>query len=696
MRRIASRRSAVVALGALLFLFMGSTATAFATPLSSATTTTQGTSSATTAVTSPTTTARPPSTTTAPAKTPHSTKTTTATTKAPHSTKATTAPAKAPHSTKTTTAPAKAPGAPATTTTTTTTLPATARHGPIPNWVAVAQTVAVSNNADGSISGKPVVFTQLTANGSSAHTVKVPMSSSGLRNLVGLRRPPIEDGKAVWNLDLNGPTTERTISHFQTSSLPLKVSVTYWLNGKKMKASDIVGKSGLLKTTYTVQNVTTKKTSVTFKNIFGVNQTMATSVPIPVAAAFSITFPSSFTNLRLPGASTYGLGNGTLSASWTLFTFEPLGSLTQSVSYEAQVTNAMIPSATLEAEVVPPQDLQSLPSVSVPGQPAIPTVTVGVHLSSIQAEIQAELQKISAAASNLLSEFQAVAVPAAQDVSNGAAKSALDLATLSSDATNAATTVGQVSSELAQHAANVAQVASNIATAQANLSALPAAICNGLNGTPIPVTSNCPSVVEALPVYQFLQAGFSALNTLVVDLADGLSTTSTAAQNLQLLLATTVSTDLSTASSDANVVSEKALELSNTLANLTLAPSSNSGAKTVQPKEIGGGADLDAAVAQLDAAITEAGNTVDTNYAYLDALNYRGGQNLLPAGNASGASVQDGLVLYSISGADQTQHLIHLATIIGVTALSLGATIGLGLYRIRKGWPSSLAPTKKT
>ena len=37
----------------------------------------------------------------------------------------------------------------------------------------------------------------------------------------------------------------------------------------------------------------------------------------------------------------------------------------------------------------------------------------------------------------------------------------------------------------------------------------------------------------------------------------------------------------------------------------------------------------------------------------------------------------------------------RLSIIIGVTALSLGATIGLALYRIRKGWASSLAPAKK-
>jgi hypothetical protein len=68
----------------------------------------------------------------------------------------------------------------------------------------------------------------------------------------------------------------------------------------------------------------------------------------------------------------------------------------------------------------------------------------------------------------------------------------------------------------------------------------------------------------------------------------------------------------------------------------------------------------------------------------------------MPAGNATGANQQNGLVIYSVAGANNSQHQIHLSVIIGVTALALGATLGLGLYRIRKGWASSLAPTKKS
>jgi len=594
----------------------------------------------------------------------------------------------------TTKAPAKTPTTKAAPTTTTTTLPTT--YKTIPKWVAVAQTVLAATDSTGKVSGTPVVFTQIAANGTKPVTVKAPMSESGLRNLLGLKKPPVVNGQAVWNLDLNGSVqNERTISHFPTKSLPLTVSATYELNGKKMSASEIVGKSGLLKVTYTVQNVTNKATKVTIKSIFGNKVTITTHVPIPIAAIVGVTFPSSFTNLRTPNAGTVGYGNGTTAASWTLFTFKPLGDLKQYATYEAQVTNASVPSATVEAEVVPPQELQSLPTISEPGAPTAPTVTVGVKLAGIQLQIRKQLKTISAAASKVLAEFKAVAVPAAVQVSGGGAKTATALAKIATDATLLSIQAHTISNDIARRAANASILAATIATAQSNLTALPAAICSALSTTKIPVTAACPSTVEARPIYRALQRGLTTLETVVTDLVNGLTTASTDTQTLATTLATTVANDLTTASTDANTFSRQALALSNTLAVATLAPSKKQ-PKTVQPTQVSGHGRLDAAVAELNDSITQAGNSVDASYAQLDALDIRAAQNQMPAGNATGATMQNGLVIFSVSGANQTQHQIHLSIIIGITALSLGATIGLGLYRIRKGWASSLAPTKKS
>jgi hypothetical protein len=143
----------------------------------------------------------------------------------------------------------------------------------------------------------------------------------------------------------------------------------------------------------------------------------------------------------------------------------------------------------------------------------------------------------------------------------------------------------------------------------------------------------------------------------------------------------------------ANDLSIKAAQAATTLANATLSRRKRQ-SKTIRPKQVGGGARLDAAVGQLDGAITDAANKVDSTYAYLAALEKRAGEDKLPGGDASGATVQAGAFVYSVSGANDTGHQIHLAGFIGGFALTLGLLFGIGLYRIRRGLPSSLAPPK--
>jgi hypothetical protein len=71
--------------------------------------------------------------------------------------------------------------------------------------------------------------------------------------------------------------------------------------------------------------------------------------------------------------------------------------------------------------------------------------------------------------------------------------------------------------------------------------------------------------------------------------------------------------------------------------------------KPIPTKQVGGGAKLDQEVGQLDSAITEAGNKIDSSYGYLTALNKRGADNQLPAGDAQGATGGEvGAFVYSV------------------------------------------------
>ncbi len=619
------------------------------------------------------------------------------------------------------------------------------------HWVGVEQTVVVATTQAGKVTGTPKVFTQLAANGRGRISVKVPMSRSGFRSLTGLGTPPVINGKAVWNLDLSGPTNERTVADFPVSRLPFRVSATYELNGQKMSANAIVGKSGRLKVIYDIKNLTSMATTVTFKNVLGQNETRTINAPVPMAALFNVTFPATFTNFEATGASISGNGDGTVAASWTMFFFNPLGGVNQSVSYQAQVTNATIPSATLEAQAIPPASLKPLPTISEPAAPAVPTITIGGRLASIQAGFRKKLQQIAAKASTVLDELRKVAVSAAQAVSGSAANLAATLSTLSAGAQSLSTKTGDVPARLANLASQASRIASMVANIHTRLTALPTTVCGALSQIPIPVPSPTPTSTvtitpspspstsrspspspspspthspspsptptkspspspspprfahlspaaciakfTASPAYRVLLTKIVKLENLALAHTVGATATGAAAKTLQAL-ALGASKGLAAASASANSLSAKAALAAATLANATRTPRKNKHGKTITPKAVGGGAKLDAAVAQLDAAITKASNELDDDYAYLDALDTRASQSMLPAGNASGATVQAGAFIYSISGANPAEKHIHLAAIIGATALILGASFGTSIYRIGRGQPSSLAPSQ--
>jgi hypothetical protein len=633
----------------------------------------------------------------------------------------------------------------------------TANSSPSANWIGIAQTVVVATTSTGKVSGTPRVFTQWSANGSGPATVKVPMSTSGFRNLSGLGTAPIKDGYAVWNLHLSGPTNQRSVAHFPANKLPLQVSAAYEFNGKKTSAKDIVGKTGELKVTYVITNVTTKPTKVSFTNVLGDKETTTVKAPVPVAAIVDVTVPASFTNLKAPGASANGNGNGTSSGSWTLFMFNPLGGVKQSITYQAHVTDATVPSATVEAAVLPSATIPPLPAITEPGAPAVPTVTLGRRLASLQAKLQAARENLASKASAMLSAFKQVAVPAVRGVSGQAAKVASGLPAASAAAEAASINDLRTATSLAQASARAAGASSRADDVHAGLDQASAeaadaatradAVHTGLiqrSAEAADAAARMGDVrrqLETLPGLVRTTSAYRTLHRTVVDLellltlhAAHLRVDAAAAALLRLDLVghavrlrvkaakaelltqalTALSGLLTQASSvEANVVAPaahtasttliglvpKATALSTnasatatTLANATLRPGKQR--QPVTTKQVGGGAKLDNAVGRLDAAITEAADKVDKSYAYLMALDRRASDNKLPAGNAIGATGQVGAFVYSVSGANDTAHQTHLSVFIGGFALVLGIGFGIGLYRIRRGMPSSLAPPK--
>lgn len=110
--------------------------------------------------------------------------------------------------------------------------------------VSNTETVQAHLNADGTVQDARV-YEQVALQGNGTVTIKNPVSTANLRNLDGFGAFVVKDGNMVSTQTVNGEQRLRAVSDF-TKPLPLKVAVTYKLDGKTVQAGDVVGKAGRL------------------------------------------------------------------------------------------------------------------------------------------------------------------------------------------------------------------------------------------------------------------------------------------------------------------------------------------------------------------------------------------------------------------------------------------------------------------
>jgi putative membrane protein len=203
------------------------------------------------------------------------------------------------------------------------------------------ETVRVDLHPDGS---KKVarLYSQLVVDGNGTIRVADPTSTEGLRDLDGFSKPRTEDGKAVWDLDVDGRAVRRTLADHK-ADLPVNVSVSYTLDGKDIAPGDVVGKDGLLKATYKVVNTTAVPTEVTYQDGKGDTKTATVSVPVPLVGSFRATLPGRFTQVDAPRADVVGDGRGNTTVSWSLVLFQPLGDPVSEFGWTAHVRDGIAP-----------------------------------------------------------------------------------------------------------------------------------------------------------------------------------------------------------------------------------------------------------------------------------------------------------------------------------------------------------------
>lgn len=259
------------------------------------------------------------------------------------------------------------------------------------------ETVQVYMSPDGKIDSQRV-YEQLALSGKGKVDIANPVSTSGLRNLDGFGGFTVKDGKQIVKTTVDGETKLRSVSDFK-GQLPLDVKVAYELDGKPIGPNSLVGKSGHLKVTFTVDNVTGKEQQVSVPDGKGGTTMKTEKVVVPFVGSLDTGTPASFTNVKSGQANLAGDGEGGTKLSFTMTLFPPIGSPTATFGYEADVKDAIAPRVEVSALPINPLESPTFASAATSYQGGADT---GAKLVDGASQIDANLLKLRDGASQLV------------------------------------------------------------------------------------------------------------------------------------------------------------------------------------------------------------------------------------------------------------------------------------------------------
>ena len=259
------------------------------------------------------------------------------------------------------------------------------------------ETVQAHLNADGTVQDARV-YEQIALQGNGTVTIKNPVSTKNLRNLDGFGSFEVKDGNVISTQTVNGDQRLRSVSDYG-KVLPLKVAVTYKLDGKTVDARDVVGKSGRLEVHYTVTNVTGKDQQVTYDDGTGKKVTETQNVVIPMIGSLTTVLPSGFTDVTSGEANLAGDGRGATQLSFNMTLFGPIGSSVSEFGYSATIKDGMVPDAVIAALPVSPLDSPSFKGGAASYKAGADS---GVTLTAGAMKIDANLLKLRDGAATLI------------------------------------------------------------------------------------------------------------------------------------------------------------------------------------------------------------------------------------------------------------------------------------------------------
>ena len=272
--------------------------------------------------------------------------------------------------------------------------PALAADGVI---ISNTETVQAHLDADGTVHDARV-YEQVALQGNGTVTVTNPVSTHKLRNLDGFRDFTVKNGNIVSTQTVKGEQRLRAVSDYD-KALPLKVSASYKLDGKSVRAGDVVGKAGRLEVRYKVENATGKDQKLMFDDGTGKQVTKTQKVVIPMVGSLTTVLPNTFVDVASAEANMAGDGHGQTKMSFTMTLFAPVATPISQFGYSATITDGVIPDASISALPVSPLDSPSFKGAAASYKGGADT---GVTLTAGATEIDANVLKLRDGAQTLI------------------------------------------------------------------------------------------------------------------------------------------------------------------------------------------------------------------------------------------------------------------------------------------------------
>ena len=227
------------------------------------------------------------------------------------------------------------------------------------------ETVYSILNTDGSIK-KTTVVDWLHLEGDGNYTISDGGGLNNVKNLNGDEQPKLQNNTIIWQAQVNGQK-DIYYSGDVNKELPVKVRIDYYLDGQKIDAASLAGKSGTLKINITLQNQLKNDQTLSYEGYDKTKHTEAKTIYTPMLSLVALNVPTDhFSDIKSGDAMTVMTGK-TMAITWMA-----VPNPETTISLEMKGSNI---------------ELDPLTITLIPKLPAVPDIPVKGELEQLTAGI---------------------------------------------------------------------------------------------------------------------------------------------------------------------------------------------------------------------------------------------------------------------------------------------------------------------